>query len=208
MIKEGKNDYIIPSVWESDSRGSKSSDIYSKLLEKRIIFLNGMVDQVSTNIIVASLLYLEAQNDEDIWIYINSEGGEVMSGLQVIDVMRYIRPKVGTVVTGLAASMGCMIAAAGHPGMRLALPHAQIMAHQVSSGTSGLVTDMEVDLAHTKHLNKLLMDLLSQYSGMPITKLMKEVDRDKWLTAQDALKFGSKGLIDEIVVEHKIKDKK
>ena len=164
------------------------------------MFLNGEVNEDSSNLLIAELLYLESEDQKaPIWIYINSPGGSVMDGLQIIDTMKLIKAPVCTLVTGLAASMGCMIAAAGYPGRRYALEHAQIMAHQVSSGTSGHVADQRASLDHAERLNDLLMNMLSQYVGMDRKKLMPKVNRDCWLSAEEAKNFGTKGIVDKVV---------
>lgn len=191
---------IIPTVWEYDNKGARASDIFSKLLEKRVIFLNGEVNEDSANLIVAQLLFLESMDPSaDIWIYINSPGGSCIDGLQIIDTMNFIKPNVGTLVTGLAASMGFAILSAGHKGMRYALPHAQIMAHRVSSGTRGHIEDMQISFEHSKHIDNILTNIITVNIGMGVKAYHKEVLRDKWLTASEALEFGNKGVIDKII---------
>ena len=170
------------------------------LLKERIIFVHGTVEEHMATSIVAQLLFLESENpDADIQMYIHSPGGCVHSGLQIIDTMEYIKPKVSTIVTGLAASMGAAILSAGEPGKRFALKNAQIMVHQVSSGTRGHVEDQLKSLEHTQRLNDLLMEMIANNIGMTSKKLLEEANRDKWLNAEEALKFGRKGLIDSII---------
>lgn len=191
---------IIPSVYEITDKGIRSYDIYSRLLKERIIFVNGVVRSEMAADIVASLLFLEAEDpDADIFLYINSPGGSVIDGLSIMDTMKMIKPKVGTLVTGIAASMGFAILSHGYPGMRYALPHAQIMAHRVSAGTQGHVLDMEASFEHTKKIDALLTELICTNIGFDTKKYLKAVDRDKWLTSEESLTFGSKGVIDKVI---------
>lgn len=187
---------IIPTVYETTERGTRASDIYSKLLDDRIIMLNEDINEYSTNLVMSQMLYLASVSDEDITLYVNSPGGSVHDGLQIIDTIRTIKPEVATIVTGLAASMGFAIASSGAKGKRYALPNAQFMAHQVSAGTYGNVQDMTASFEHTKKLNTLLMDIIGENCGITGKKLKKLTERDLWLDATEAIKFG---VIDKIV---------
>lgn len=185
------SNFVIPSVFEVTDKGARSYDIYSKLLEQRIIFLNGEVREENCNLIVASLLYLDSISSDDIYLYINSPGGSCIDGLQVIDTMRLIKSDVATVVTGMAASMGFAILTSGTKGKRFALPHAQIMAHRVSSGTRGNIQDMEISFKHSKHIDTILAQLIADNIGMDKASYLRKVQRDLWLTADEAIKFGA-----------------
>ncbi len=192
------SNFVIPSVFEVTDKGARSYDIYSKLLEQRIIFLNGEVREENCNLIVASLLYLDSISSDDIYLYINSPGGSCIDGLQIVDTIRLIKSDVATVVTGMAASMGFAILTSGTKGKRFALPHAQIMAHRVSSGARGNIQDMEVSFKHTKHIDTILAQLIADNLGMDKASYLRKVQRDLWLTADEAIKFGA---IDSILVK-------
>lgn len=189
----------VPTIHEEHKKGKKTYDLYSRLMEQRIIFLNGEVEENNCNLIVASLLYLDSVSHDDIYLYINSPGGSCIDGLQVIDTMNLIKSDVSTVVTGMAASMGFAIASSGQKGKRFALPHAQLMAHRVSSGARGNVQDMEISMRHSKHIDKILAKLIAKNVGMDVNKYIRKVSRDVWLTAEEAIKFGNLGVIDEIL---------
>ena len=190
---------LIPTVIDKDNGRERAFDIYSRMLKDRIIFMTGQVEEDMATSIVAQLLLLEAEDqDRDIILYIHSPGGCVHSGLQIIDTMNYIKPDVVTVVTGMAASMGAAVLSCGTPGKRFALPHAQIMVHQVSSGTQGHVEDQRIRLEHSLKLNDLLGNMIAKNVGLTTKQYMEHVSRDKWLGAQEALKFGKKGIIDDI----------
>lgn len=190
------SNFVIPSVFEVTDKGARSYDIYSKLLEQRIIFLNGEVREENCNLIVASLLYLDSISSDDIYLYINSPGGSCSAGLQIIDTVGIIKSEVSTIVTGLAASMGFAIASSGKKGKRFALPSAQFMAHQVSSGARGNIQDMEISMKQSKHVNNLLTDLISANMGISRASYLRKVQRDWWMTPNEAIKFG---VIDAIV---------
>lgn len=191
---------IIPQVLERSQDGLHGFDLYSRLLRDRIIFLNDEVNDKTAQIVIAQLLFLESEDPEkDISFYINSPGGCVHSGLAIYDTMNFIKCDVSTICMGMAASMGAFLLSSGAPGKRRALPNAEIMVHQVSSGTRGTVADMEIDFAHSKKLNNKLDTILSDNCGMKKTAYIKSRQRDKWLGAVDALNFGDKGLIDEVI---------
>ena len=195
---------LIPTVIDKDNGRERAFDIYSRMLKDRIIFMTGQVEENMATSIVAQLLLLEAEDSEkDITMYIHSPGGCVHSGLQIIDTMNYIKPDVVTVVTGMAASMGAAVLSCGAKGKRFALPHAQIMVHQVSSGTQGHVEDQRIRLEHSIKLNELLGGMIADNVGLSYEDYMTHVHRDKWLGSEEALKFGKKGIIDGIQSKRK-----
>ena len=190
---------LIPMVVEQSARGERSYDLYSRLMKERVVFFTGEVETNMCNIMVAQLLFLEAENPEQpINMYINSPGGSVYDGLAVYDVMQYIKCPVATYVTGMAASMGSFIAQAGAPGMRYLLPRAITMIHQPSSGTRGKVSDMEIDLIESLRIKKEMTELYVKHNAKGVTyeKFSELMDRDRWLTAPMALELG---LADHIV---------
>jgi ATP-dependent Clp protease, protease subunit len=190
---------LIPMVVEQTPRGERSYDLYSRLMKERVVFFSGEVEEHMTNVVVAQLLFLEAENPEQpINMYIKSPGGSVYDGLAVYDVMQYIKCPVYTYVTGWAASMGSFIAQAGEPGHRYILPHAMTMIHQPSSGTRGKVSDMEIDLMESIRLKKEMTELYVKHNskGIGYDKFKELLDRDKWLTASEAVELG---LADHIV---------
>ena len=190
---------LIPMVVEQTARGERSYDLYSRLMKERVIFLSGEVEEHMTNIIVAQLLFLEAENpDQPINMYIKSPGGHIYDGLAVYDTMQYIKCPVYTYVTGWAASMGSFIAQAGEPGHRYLMPRAMTMIHQPSSGTRGKVTDMEIDLKESIRLKREMTELYVKHNsrGTTYEQFRELLERDKWLTASEALELG---LADHIV---------
>ncbi len=191
---------LIPMVIEQTSRGERSFDIYSRLLNERIIFLGTPVDDQIANLIVAQLLHLESEDpDKDVQIYINSPGGSVYAGLAIYDTMQFIRPDVQTTCVGIAMSMGALLLAGGAAGKRFALPNAKILIHQVSGGFSGQATDIEIAARETIALKRRLEEIISQHSGQEIEKVSKDMERDYFLTAQEANEYG---IIDR-VIEHR-----
>jgi ATP-dependent Clp protease protease subunit len=188
---------LVPMVIEQSSRGERSFDIYSRLLRERIIFLTGEVEDHMCSLIVAQLLFLESENpDKDISLYINSPGGVVTAGLSVYDTMQYIRPKVGTLCIGQAASMGSLLLMAGEAGMRYATPNARIMIHQPSGGFRGQASDIEIHAQEIINLRHRLNNLYVKHTGQKLPIVEKAMDRDNFMSAEAALKFG---LIDTIV---------
>jgi len=190
---------LIPMVVESTARGERSYDLYSRLMKERIVFFHGEVESNMCNIVVAQLLFLEAENaDQPISLYVNSPGGSVYDGLAVYDVMQYVKPAIHTYVTGMAASMGSFIAQAGEPGHRYLMPRAITMIHQPSSGTRGKVSDMEIDLIESLRIKKEMTELYVHHNSKGVTyeQFQQYMDRDKWLTAQQAVDLG---LADQIV---------
>lgn len=190
---------LVPIVVEQTARGERSYDLYSRLMKERVVFFTGEVDERMTEILVAQMLFLEAENPEQpINMYIKSPGGSVYDGLAVYDVMQYIKSPVYTYVTGCAASMGSFIAMAGEPGHRYVLPRATTMIHQPAAGTRGKITDMEIDLKEGLRLKKMLTELYVKHNSKGVTYEQFEqlLDRDKWLSAQEAVDLG---LADQIV---------
>jgi ATP-dependent Clp protease protease subunit len=191
---------LIPMVIEQTSRGERSFDIYSRLLNERIIFLGTPVDDQIANLIVAQLLHLESEDpDKDVQIYINSPGGSVYAGLAIYDTMQFIKPDVQTTCVGIAMSMGALLLAGGSAGKRFALPNAKILIHQVSGGFQGQATDIEIAARETIALKRRLEEIIAQHSGQDIEKVSKDMERDYFLTAQESQEYG---IIDR-VIEHR-----
>jgi len=187
---------LVPMVVEQTNRGERSFDIYSMLLRQRIVFLTGQVDDLVSSLVVAQLLYLEAEDPtKDISFYINSPGGVVTSGLAMYDTMQYIRPKVATICIGQACSMGSLLLAAGEPGMRYALSNARVMIHQPSGGAQGKAADIEIQAREILNMRKRLNDIYVQHSGQKLSKVEAAMDRDTFMSADEAKAFG---LIDEV----------
>ena len=188
---------LVPYVIEQTPRGERSYDIYSRLLNDRIIFLGEEINSVSANLVVAQLLHLESQDAEkDISLYINSPGGEVYSGLAILDTMNFIKPQVSTFCVGMAASMAAVLLSAGAKGKRFCLPHSKVMIHQPSGGAQGQQTEIEIVAEEIKKTRRELNQILSDASGQPIEKVQADTERDNYLTAAEALDYG---LIDRIV---------
>ena len=188
---------LVPYVIEQTPRGERSYDIYSRLLNDRIIFLGEEINSVSANLVVAPLLHLESQDAEkDISLYINSPGGEVYSGLAILDTMNFIKPQVSTICVGMAASMAAVLLSAGAKGKRFCLPHSKVMIHQPSGGAQGQQTEIEIVAEEIKKTRRELNQILSDASGQPIEKVQADTERDNYLTAAEALDYG---LIDRIV---------
>ena len=188
---------LVPMVVEQTNRGERSYDIYSRLLKDRIIFLGDEVTDDTANIVIAQLLFLEADDpDKDIFLYINSPGGSVSAGLAIYDTMQYIKCEVSTICVGLAASMGAFLLAAGAKGKRRALPNAEIMIHQVSGGAHGQATDVSIQAEQILRIKKRLNEILSQRTGQPVEKVAADTERDHYMSAEEALAYG---LVDEII---------
>ncbi len=191
---------LVPYVVEQTSRGERSYDIFSRLLNDRIIFLSEEVNDTTASLIVAQLLYLEAQDpDKDIQFYINSPGGSVTAGMAIYDTMQYIKCDVATICVGMAASMGAFLLSAGTKGKRMALPNAEIMIHQPSAGTQGQITDMAIHLRRLETIKKRLNQILADNTGKPIEVITDACERDNFMTSQEALEFG---LIDRVLDKH------
>jgi len=188
---------LIPYVVEQTNRGERSYDIFSRLLNDRIIFLGEEVNDTSASIVVAQLLYLEAQDpDKDIQMYINSPGGSVTAGMAIYDTMQYIKCDVSTICVGMAASMGAFLLSAGTKGKRLALPNAEIMIHQPSAGTQGQVTDMAIHLKRLEVIKKRLNNILAANTGKDVETVTADCERDNFMTAEEAVEYG---LIDKVI---------
>ncbi|MFO1239472.1 MAG: ATP-dependent Clp endopeptidase proteolytic subunit ClpP [Sphingomonadaceae bacterium] len=189
-------DALIPIVIEQSNRGERSFDIYSRLLRERIVFVTGGVEDNMASVITAQLLFLESENPKkDIWMYINSPGGVVTAGMAIHDTMQYIRPKVGTVCIGQAASMGSFLLAAGEPGMRVALTNARIMIHQPSGGAQGQASDIALQAQEILRIRASMNNLYAKYTGKDLPIIEKAMERDNFMTAEEAKTFG---LIDEV----------
>ncbi len=188
---------LIPMVIEQTSRGERSFDIYSRLLNERIIFLGTPIDDQIANLIIAQLIHLESEDPEkDIQIYINSPGGQVYSGLAIYDTMQYVRPDIQTTCIGIAMSMGAVILAGGAKGKRVALPNAKILIHQVSGGFQGQATDIEIQARETINLKRRLEEILAEHTGKPTEQVAKDMERDYFLTSQEAQDYG---IIDNVI---------
>ncbi len=191
---------LVPVVVEQTSRGERSYDIFSRLLNDRIIFLSEEVNDVTASLVVAQLLYLEAQDpDKDIQFYINSPGGSVTAGMAIYDTMQYIKCDVATICVGMAASMGAFLLSAGAKGKRMALPNAEIMIHQPSAGTQGQITDMAIHMKRLQTIKDRMNRILSENTGKPLDVVTDACERDNFMTAQEALEFG---LVDRVLEHH------
>ena len=189
---------LIPMVLEESPGGERSLHIYSRLLRDRIVMISGMIEPAMANTVVAQLLFLESENpNADISLYINTPGGDVNAGWAIMDTMQYIKPKVSTIGMGLVASMGAVLLAAGEKGKRFVLPNTEIMIHQPSSGTQGKVTDMEIYMNETQRVKKVLIKQMSEFTGRKEKEVFDAMERDNWMSAEDAKKFG---LIDSVLV--------
>jgi len=188
---------LVPYVVEQTSRGERSYDIFSRLLNDRIVMLSEEVNDTTASLVVAQLLYLEAQDpDKDIQFYINSPGGSVSAGLAIYDTMQYIKPDVSTICVGMAASMGAFLLSSGAKGKRIALPNAEIMIHQPSGGSQGQCTDIQIQAEHIQRTKDRLNRILAANTGKDIETIARDTDRDNWLTAEDARAYG---LIDQVI---------
>ena len=190
---------LVPMVVEQSGRGERAYDIYSRLLKERIVFLVGPVNDATANLVVAQLLFLESENpDKDISLYINSPGGSVTAGMSIYDTMNFIKPDVSTLCLGQAASMGAFLLSAGAKGKRFALPNSRVMIHQplISGGLGGQATDIEIHARELLKLKQKLNELLAKHSGKKLAQLEKDTDRDNFMSAEEALKYG---LIDQVV---------
>lgn len=188
---------LIPYVVDQTNSGERSYDIYSRLLEDRIVFISGEIDDASANTIVAQLIYLEAKNPEkDICVYINSPGGSVTAGMAIYDTMKYVKCDVSTICIGLAASMGAFLLAAGTKGKRFCLPNSEVMIHQPLGGAQGQASDIEITANHIMKTKKKMIEMLSKNTGQTIKKVEKDVDRDFFMSADEAVAYG---LVDKVI---------
>ena len=191
---------LVPYVVEQTNRGERSYDIYSRLLKERIIFLGEEVNNVTANLIVAQLLFLESEDpNKDISFYINSPGGSISDGMAIYDTMKYIKCDVSTICIGMAASMGAFLLSGGTKGKRYALPNAEIMIHQPSGGSQGQETDMKIVAEHILKTKARMNRLMAEHTGQPVEKVEADTERDNWMTAEEAKEYG---LIDEIITNH------
>ena len=188
---------LIPMVVESDGRYERSFDIYSRLLRERIVFLGREVDDEIANVIAAQLLFLEAENpDKDISLYVNSPGGSAYAGMAIYDTMQYVKPDVATICVGMGMSAAAMILAGGAPGKRMALPNAKMMIHQGSAGFRGTPADIEIHAQEVLAMTRRMAEILARHTGQPFEQIMQDIDRDRFMTPDEALSYG---LIDKLV---------
>ena len=191
---------LVPMVVESDGRWERSFDIYSRLLNERIVFVGSPIDDQIANLVVAQLLHLESEDpDKDISIYINSPGGSVYAGLAIYDTMQFIKPPVQTICVGIAMSMGALLLAGGAEGKRMALPNAKILIHQVSSGFQGQATDIEIHAREVIDLRRRLDEIIADHSGQDIAKVRSDTERDYFMSSEEAKEYG---IIDRVISEH------
>ena len=188
---------LVPYVIDQTSTGERSYDIYSRLLEDRIIFITGEIDDNVANTVVAQLIYLEGKNaDKDISLYINSPGGSITAGMAIYDTMKYIKCDVSTICVGLAASMGAFLLAAGTKGKRMCLPNSEVMIHQPLSGVQGQVTDIQITAKHVQKIKDKMTKMLAENCGQPLEKVAADVERDNWMDANEAKAYG---LVDKVI---------
>ncbi|MBE3572719.1 MAG: ATP-dependent Clp endopeptidase proteolytic subunit ClpP [Moorella humiferrea] len=193
---------MVPVVVEQTNRGERAYDIYSRLLKDRIIFLGSAIDDHVANLVIAQMLFLEAEDpDKDIHLYINSPGGSISAGMAIFDTMQYIRPDVSTICVGLAASMGAFLLAAGAKGKRFALPHSEIMIHQPMGGTQGQAVDIEIHAKRILAIRDTLNRILSDITGKPVEQIARDTDRDHFMTPLEAKEYG---LIDEVITKREL----
>lgn len=193
----GKNMNLVPTVVEQTNRGERAYDIYSRLLKDRIIFIGSQINDQVANTVIAQLLFLEAEDpDKDIYIYINSPGGSVTSALAMYDTIQYIKPDVSTICMGLGASAAALLLAGGTAGKRYALPYARIMIHQPMGGAQGQATDIEIQANEILELRSIINDILADHTGQPVEKIDEDVERDYFMSAQEAQEYG---IIDEVI---------
>jgi ATP-dependent Clp protease protease subunit len=191
------NQYLVPTVIEKTSQGERAYDIYSRLLKDRIIFLNGPIDDVSANIVIAQLLFLDSQSSkEEIKLYINSPGGQVTSALAIYDTMQYVKADVSTICVGLCASAAALLLTAGAKNKRVILPNGEVLIHQVMGGTQGQATDIAIHASHILRMKKRLNEIMAKHTGQSIGKIEEDAERDYFMTAQEALKYG---IVDKII---------
>ena len=191
------NQYLIPTVIEKTSYGERAYDIYSRLLKDRIIFLGGPIDDISANSIIAQLLFLDSQNSkEDIKLYINSQGGQVTSALAIYDTMQYVKADISTICIGVAASAATLLLASGKKGKRLILPNGEVLIHQVMGGAQGQATDIDIHAKHILKVKKRLNEIMAKHTGQTVAKVEKDADRDYFMSAEEALKYG---VVDKII---------
>lgn len=193
---------LVPMVVEQTNRGERAYDIFSRLLKDRIVFLGGPIDDNMANLIIAQMLFLQSEDpDKDIFLYINSPGGVVYSGLAIYDTIQYIKPQVATICIGIAASMAALLLAAGAKGKRFALPHSRVMIHQPHGGAEGQAVDIEIQAKEILRLREIGNDILVKHTGQPVEKIERDIDRNFWMSATDAKNYG---IIDDIFTTQKV----
>src|SRR3954447_17027664 len=189
--------HLVPMVVESDGRFERSFDIFSKLLRERIVFLGTEVEDAAANLIVAQLLFLEAEDpDADIRLYVNSPGGSVYAGFAIYDAMQFVKPDIQTFAVGMAMSMGALVLAGGAPGKRFVLPNAKVMIHQGSAGTRGTPADIQIAAKEILEMTERMAEIISRHTGQPLEQVMKDIDRDHFMTPEEAVAYG---LVDEVI---------
>ncbi len=194
--------YLVPTVIEQTSRGERASDIYSRLLTDRIIFLGAAIDSTISNLVMAQLLFLESEDpDKDISIYINSPGGDIDGLMAIYDTMQYVKPDISTICMGLAASAAAVVLAAGAPGKRLALPNARVLIHQPHGGAEGQAVDIEIQAKEIIRMRDKLNEIIAQHTGQPLEKVVRDTDRDFILVGQEAKEYG---MIDEVITSREL----
>lgn len=199
MTDKITSQYLIPTVIEKTSHGERAYDIYSRLLQDRIVFLGTSIDDNVANVIIAQLLFLENQSpDKDIKLYINSPGGSVTAGMAIYDTMQYIKPDVSTICIGMAASMGAFLLAAGAKGKRFALPNAEIMIHQIMGGMEGQASDIKIRAERILKIKERLNEILAKHTGKDLSQVEKDTDRDYFMNAEESLKYG---IIDKVITK-------
>ena len=197
MNSESIKSNLVPTVIETTNRGERAYDIFSRLLKERIIILSEEVNHITASLVTAQLLFLEAEDpDKDIQFYINSPGGAVSDGLMIFDTMKHIKPNVQTICMGMSASMGAFLLAAGTKGKRFILPNAEVMIHQPSGGTQGQATDILIAAKHIEKTKAKLNELMAEMTGQPIETIERDMDRDNWMNADEAVKYG---IVDQIM---------
>ncbi|NLG85453.1 MAG: ATP-dependent Clp endopeptidase proteolytic subunit ClpP [Firmicutes bacterium] len=190
---------LVPIVGEQTNRGERAYDIFSRLLKERIVFIGGEIDGNLANLVIAQLLFLESEDpSKDIYLYINSPGGDIYSGLAIYDTMQYVRPEVATICTGIAASMAAILLAAGAKGKRSCLPYSRVMIHQPWGRAQGQATDIEIEARQILELRDLTNRILAEHTGQPVEKIAKDVERNYWMSAEEAKAYG---LIDNIMAK-------
>ncbi|MFH0853851.1 MAG: ATP-dependent Clp endopeptidase proteolytic subunit ClpP [bacterium] len=196
-MKQDPTNQLIPMVIEKTSRGERAYDIYSRLLKERIVFLGFPVDDITANTVIAQLLHLESEDkNKEIKLYINTPGGSVTAGMAIYDTMQYVKPDVATICVGIAASMGAVLLSAGAKGKRFALPNSEVLIHQVMGGAEGQAADIKVRAQHILRIHERLNKILAKHTGQPLAKIEKDSDRDFFMNAEEAKKYG---IIDKII---------
>ncbi len=192
--------YLVPTVIEKSTEGERAFDIYSRLLKERIIFIGTPIDDTIANLVIAQLLFLESEDaNKDVTIYINSPGGSVSAGLAIIDTMNFIKPDVSTLCTGMAASMGAMILMSGTRGKRFILPHSEVMIHQPLGGAQGQASDIAIHAEHILQTKETLYKMIQDCTGQGHDEVIKDCDRDNYISAKEAVKYGKYGLVDKVI---------